>query len=615
MVGQSLGNMPVINAPYSNPGSKQFIMKLLPNLSTVDYSTIFGNGNGSINISPSAFLVDVCGNVYVSGWGANILQATALTGMPVTVDAFQPVSPNGYDFYLFVLERDAMSLLYASYIGGGAGNPNSGSREHVDGGTSRFDKFGVVYQSVCGGCQNGGQNWSDFPTSPGAWSATNDAATNCNNLLFKFDFEIIPEADFEISDLEGCAPFTFILDNESNDTVNSVWTFPPEAIIVQGGVNPEIMFTEPGTYNIIISITDTICNLQDTAVKVINVYPALQLNVSNDTVICDTAPINIWANSNGTGTSFLWYDDPGLTNQINAGGMDSAIVVSPTTTTTYYVVGSNGWPLCDIVDSVTITTSDGAMSVDLANSICLGDSTLLTAHNLLTTQNMVFEWSPSTGIIWQGDSTAIVSPPSSQWYYVTGITGSGCVFIDSVWVNVTWIDPNTVYATATPDSIPEGGTTVLQAFPNVPGYTYFWWPDLGLSSNTGQTVTATGVDQTTTYQVTIVGDGCEQRTLVTVTTLEFICGDVYIFIPSAFTPNGDGENDEVFVRGQNLLEIDLKIFDRWGERVFETTDQTVGWDGTFKGENLDPDVYVYHLTAICFDGQEALIKGNITLLK
>ena len=65
------------------------------------------------------------------------------------------------------------------------GGPLAG--EHVDGGTSRFDKFGIVYQSVCGGCGN----QSDFPTSPGAWSSTNDSQ-NCNNLVFKFDFEIVP---------------------------------------------------------------------------------------------------------------------------------------------------------------------------------------------------------------------------------------------------------------------------------------------------------------------------------------------------------------------------------------------------------------------------------------
>ena len=84
---------------------------------------------------------------------------------------------------------------------------------------------------------------------------------------------------------------------------------------------------------------------------------------------------------------------------------------------------------------------------------------------------------------------------------------------------------------------------------------------------------------------------------------------------NAFSPNGDGVNDILRVRGLNLLELELKIFDRWGELVFETTDQSIGWDGTFKGKEVDPDVYVYHLRVICFDEQENLIKGNITLIR
>ena len=128
-----------------NFGSSQFVVKLNPTLTAPINSTIFGNGSPLINISPAAFLVDICGNIYISGWGANILQATPMSGMPVTSNAFQSTAPNGFDFYLLVIERDfgGPLPLYGSYIGGNA------AQEHVDGGTSRFDKNGIVYQSVC----------------------------------------------------------------------------------------------------------------------------------------------------------------------------------------------------------------------------------------------------------------------------------------------------------------------------------------------------------------------------------------------------------------------------------------------------------------------------------
>lgn len=602
IVGVSNGDLPVFNAAYSNPNSGQFIQKLLPDLSTLDYSTVFGNGNGIPNISPSAFLVDVCGNVYVSGWGANILQTVPLSGMPVTSDAYQIDTANGFDFYLFVLERDAASMLYGSYLGG------DDADEHVDGGTSRFDKYGVVYQSVCGGC--GGN--SDFPTTPGAWSA-NNLSPNCNNVLFKFDFEIVPVADFEISQLEGCAPLLLDLSNESTDTLNSVWSFPPEAIIVGGGANPQILFTDPGTYNIYLSITDTICNLTDTAVKVVTVHEALILDIPDDTVICSLAAFDLFANSYGTANSFTWDDDPDFSSPLSTGVMDSVINVNPGIETTYYITATNDWPLCTIIDSVKVWFIDGAIDVMDDTTICFGFPAFLHAENLVPAVNMTFDWAPNSALASESGNTAIADPPSTMYYYVTATTDLGCTYTDSVLVNVIFIDPTTVYATATPDTIPQNGTTILQAFPSGAS-SYLWSPTIGLTNPTGETTGAI-VHETTTYEVTITQGGCSVKTPVTVVTYEFICGDVYIFVPNAFSPNLDNVNDKVFVRGLNLTEIDFKIFDRWGELVFETTDQSIGWDGTFKGKLLDPDVYVYHLRAVCFDGQENLIKGNITLMR
>ena len=112
----------------------------------------------------------------MSGWGGatNAVSTTGTTGMPVTSDAFQPTT-DGSDFWLGVLNPGAEEFIYGTFFGG------TSSNEHVDGGTSRFDKNGTVYQAVCAGC--GGNN--DFPTTPGAWSNTNDSF-NCNLGIFKF---------------------------------------------------------------------------------------------------------------------------------------------------------------------------------------------------------------------------------------------------------------------------------------------------------------------------------------------------------------------------------------------------------------------------------------------
>ena len=112
-----------------------------------------------------------CGQIYLSGWGGNTNGMGGTDDMLITDDAFQSGTDNS-DFWFGLLSQGAEDLIYGSFLGG------SQSAEHVDGGTSRFDKNGTVYQAVCAGC--GGN--SDFPTTPGAWSSTNDSF-NCNMAL------------------------------------------------------------------------------------------------------------------------------------------------------------------------------------------------------------------------------------------------------------------------------------------------------------------------------------------------------------------------------------------------------------------------------------------------
>ena len=172
-------------------------------------------------------------------------------------------------------------LLYATYMGGGS------AQEHVDGGTSRFDKNGVVYQSVCGGC--GGN--SDFPTTPGAWSA-NNLSTNCNNLVFKFDFELIPEADFTVDNNLGCLPLTVTFDNFSSASDSYLWDFgngDTSSVIFE----PVVTFDSVGVYNVFLYVTDSICLLTDTAEITITVYDSLELSTTADQELCAPTPIDL----------------------------------------------------------------------------------------------------------------------------------------------------------------------------------------------------------------------------------------------------------------------------------------------------------------------------------
>jgi gliding motility-associated-like protein len=102
---------------------------------------------------------------------------------------------------------------------------------------------------------------------------------------------------------------------------------------------------------------------------------------------------------------------------------------------------------------------------------------------------------------------------------------------------------------------------------------------------------------------------------VTVRVEDFVCGNPTIYIPNAFTPNVDGKNEKLYVRGNNLISLNFYVYDRWGELVFESHSVNDGWDGTFEGRPVDPDVYVYYFDGVCEGGAKYIEKGNITLIR
>ena len=600
LVGQSAGgNFPVINAPFVNPGSSQFLIKLDPNLIAPINSTVFGNGSSNINISPSAFLVDICSNLYVSGWGANILQATPLGGMPTTPDAFQLSPPDGFDFYLIVVEREMTGLLYGTYLGGNIAD------EHVDGGTSRFDKNGVVYQSVCGGC--GGN--SDFPTSTGAWSDAN-LSTNCNNLVFKFDFQLIPNAEFTIDDNIGCAPFTVTFDNFSTDSDSYLWDFGNGDTTSQI-FEPVITFDTAGIYNVFLYVTDSICLLTDTAEITITVTDSLQLSTIVDQELCVPIDIDFTAFTNGSADQFIWSSNANITDTLNSNLSDSIWTHMPTVPGMYYIEASNDG--CSLVDSVYIDFIGSSITLSANDSICVGESTLITATNSNPLISFTYEWTPDSVIVTPSTSNQVnVAPSASQYVYVTASSNNGCVVTDSIQIYVGNIPNGSVIASASEYLVPEGGTVTLIGEPS--GLSYEWSPGVGVTNVNAQ-ITEAEIFESTIYTLTATDGICSRTDTVQVNVFQYLCGNPYVYVPNAFSPNGDNQNEVLFVRGALVEKMVFRIYDRWGELVFESFDRGTGWDGTFRGKQMDPDTYDYYLEVTCIGGDEEIIKGNITLLR
>lgn len=599
LLGQSRnGSFPVINSTYVNPGSSQFVVRLDENLSTAINSTVFGSGNSALDISPAAFLVDICGNIYISGWGRSLFSGAPASGMPITQDAFQSNSTS-VDFYLLVIERDFADTLYGTYIGGGSAG------EHVDGGTSRFDENGVVYQSVCGGC--GG--FSDFTTSPGAWSDQN-LSDNCNNLIFKFDFELIPNAEFSIDNNIGCAPFTVTFDNFSTDSDSYLWDFgngDTTSVIFE----PVVTFDTAGIYQVFLYVTDSICLLTDTAEITITVTDSLELSTIPDQQLCVPTDIDFIAFTNGSADTYIWSSNSTFTDTLNTDLTDSVWTFQPSSPGTFYVEVSNDG--CSLIDSVTVEYISSAITLSANDSICAGESTVISATNSDPTLSFTYEWLPDSVIVNPSTSNQVtVAPNQSLYIFVTASSNNGCVVEDSIQIFVGNIPPGSVLASASPNVVPAGGTSTLTAQPS--GLSYQWSPGLGVVNVNAQITQAT-VDQPTIFTLTATDGICQRTDTTLVDVFDFICQDPFVYIPNAFSPNDDGENEVLYVRGAMVEKMIFRIYDRWGEMVFESFDRGDGWDGTFRGKAMDPDTYDYYLQVTCIGGLEEIIKGNVTLMR
>jgi len=221
VVGVSEGAMPIKGNVYQNLDGKQFLCKFDKSLSNLLVSTVFGSGKRpQPDITVNAFLVDDCNRIYVSGWGGTTfgMWSGNTRDMPLTSDAIQNTT-DGEDFYLILFNKDATGLLYATYFGGNQ------TADHVDGGTSRFDKNGIVYQSVCSSCpsfRSPPSQVSDFPTTTGSFSEKNPSP-RCSNAAFKFDFRI-ENAKFEY-DYDTCSSL-FRFRNKTENAFTYLWIFP-----------------------------------------------------------------------------------------------------------------------------------------------------------------------------------------------------------------------------------------------------------------------------------------------------------------------------------------------------------------------------------------------------
>jgi len=401
--GQTNGVYPVSEDAYSNPFSGQFIHKLSSDLSTSLLSTVVGSSSGIPDISPTAFLVNECGNIFLSGWGGENINARSekynggnTYNLPVTSDAFQR-NTDGADFYLMVLDANAEKLLYSTYLGAFNAGPTAAG-EHVDGGTSRFDKRGIVYHAICA-CRDGSQ----FPTTPGVWSNTNNSPQGCNNGVFKFDLSAL-RADFTTDSYEfdnpgvtkGCMPFEVVFLNRSFGGESFEWDFGDGSDISYQEDSLFHIYLDDGIYTVTLkAIDENTCLKVDIARKNIDVREP-KFVVPEDRIICQFDQTELNA---GGAISFNWTPVYGLSDT-----KISNPVASPDSTTTYYLEMVDG-NQCEHFDSVLVTVLPDIASDFIVDKIydCYSHPKVMLFNTSVNSNQ--YEWNFGDGHSSEEDST------------------------------------------------------------------------------------------------------------------------------------------------------------------------------------------------------------------
>jgi PKD repeat protein len=307
VMGVTWGTYP-ITAAYGQPNASQFIHAFDNTFTQTLFSTTIGSGRGAPDISPTAFMVSECGFIYLTGWGGIINQwrgerSSSTAGLPVTPDA-QRSTTNGDDFYLAILGKNASSLLYATYFG----SPNG--ENHVDGGTSRFQKDGTVYHAVCA-CRDN----SNFPTTPGVWSRINNGdsdqgfGTNdgCNNAAFKFALDGL-KADFK-DELDPCTNLQGTFASTSEGARSYQWEVDGQPVAGNAGTLT-YTFGQPGDYNVTLRVFNpATCKQTDVVTKKITVNPLVPVGVSPSVGICPGGSTRLQAEG---GVKYEWLPVAGL---------------------------------------------------------------------------------------------------------------------------------------------------------------------------------------------------------------------------------------------------------------------------------------------------------------
>jgi gliding motility-associated-like protein len=503
--------------------------------------------------------------------------------------------------------------------------------EHVDGGTSRFDANGVIYQALCANCKNvssGVPLSAPYPITAGVYGNTNPAGgSGCNLGMVKMRFDL---AGIDVAlkavgakQLNFCLPATIQFTDTIRKAKQYIWIWGDGTPNDTTTINPYThVYNTVGTFNVkVIGIDSNSCNVKDSAF--------MQIRVTTDSVDVDftfgrqncnsltfqfTNTSNIRTATTPFGPkSFMWSWGDGSPN-------DTILGFSPPVSHTFPGIGSYDVRLvlidsnyCNLGDAdsiVSFQVIDNIRAGFSISSVCVPDTINVIDTSLGA---LTYLWVSSDGQRSTDPVPAFVynSPGTysiTQYIY----NSNSCNLVDSTTRSFLAVGPPTAGFIFNPNPSQENTPTRFTSTASDDVVSWVWDfgdGDTSILRDPIHQYTTPGIN--TVCQIVRNAAGCIDSVCIPVEAIINVVND----LPSAFTPNGDGVNDMFFVRGFGITKMTLRVYNRQGLMVFESRSQNLGWDGKYKGTPQPMDAYAWTLEVEYFTGEKFRKKGDVTLIR
>ena len=371
------------------------------------------------------------------------------------------------------------------------------------------------------------------------------------------------------------------------------------------GMDIDTVVFPPGQSGELQLAYQTIYNCEDTLTIDIEMAPDFVYILPKDLIFCD---------------SVIQFQLPGILNTPVVYNMEGT-AIDPSqlgfyidtllSTETYYL---------QFTDSVGCVYTDSIdVDLDMFNASLWGDTIICQGVDTLSidiSEDGIYEivWSEDATIIEQIDSTTIiVAPQQTNNYSAIVRSQSGCT--DTVETTVIFLtNPVLIDLQPSADTIFDGQSLLISSLYDT-NYQYQWYVEDQLVNNNSSSIEY-NLNQSGFVVLQVTDQrGCVGLDTAWIFYISTECDNQTVFTPNAFTPDGDGVNDHWQPFSNSLVAYTYRIYDRWGNCVYDSDKEPGGWNGVYKGQRLRPDVYGFVLLGTCIDGAEYVKKGNITLIR